>query len=326
MPDFHGTNLPDNLIGLEGNDRLVGWNSSNLPGDEGPSNDNDSLDGQGGDDTLWGGAGDDELVGGLGNDLLYGGAGDDLLIAGHGADSLFGGEGRDHFVMNARFSGLLDGGAGVDILQISFADQGQAVHLNLTNPERLQKLPGGVGVVNMERGLVSGGDGDDRLIGGQRADAFHGGQGDDYLRGGKGNDLLSGQGGNDRLMGGAGQDRFQDLQGEDVLTGGGGADSFIFNDTFAHDGTPSITDFQTGVDVLWVGQGVAFGMKPGKLAADAFCFGPAARDAEDRFVYDKAEGVLYFDRDGSGSQAMVQVAQFNPSTAIRHFDFMIFSQ
>jgi Ca2+-binding RTX toxin-like protein len=326
MPEFHGTNLPDNLIGLEGSDLLVGWNPANLPGDEGPANDNDSLYGLGGDDTLWGGAGDDDLVGGQGSDLLYGGEGDDLLIAGDGVDSLFGGEGQDHFLMDARFSGVLDGGGGLDVLQIGFTDMGQAVHLDLSDPSRLQVLPDEIFIINMERGLVWGSNGDDTLIGGRWADTFWGDLGDDVLRGGKGADMLSGRAGDDRMFGGAGRDSFQDLRGNDVLTGGAGADSFVFNDTFSHEGRPFIADFKSTVDVLHMGQGVAFGLKPGKLAADAFCIGPAARDAQDRFVYDKAEGLLYFDRDGSGSDAMVLAAQFDPGTAIRHFDFLIFNQ
>src|SRR4051794_4937588 len=63
----------------------------------------------------------------------------------------------------------------------------------------------------------TGGDGNDQLTGGAKADRFHGDSG---------KDLLIGAAGNDRLNGGFGLD---------TLTGGKGSDRFIFDNTMNAD-------------------------------------------------------------------------------------------
>jgi Ca2+-binding RTX toxin-like protein len=74
-----GSNLSDDIWGLDGDDRLVGR--------DGP-------------DTLHGGDGDDKLVASGGRDQVFGEDGGDLLIGGAGNDLLFGGGGRDAFRFN----------------------------------------------------------------------------------------------------------------------------------------------------------------------------------------------------------------------------------
>lgn len=64
------------------------------------TNNNDFLDGAGGNDTLLGKNGKDWLLGGDGNDTLDGGSGDDFLIGGIGNDKLTGGSNKDIFVFN----------------------------------------------------------------------------------------------------------------------------------------------------------------------------------------------------------------------------------
>ncbi|HEX9823393.1 MAG TPA: calcium-binding protein [Actinomycetota bacterium] len=54
---------------------------------------------------------------------------------------------------------------------------------------------------------VSGGDGDDWIVGGPKADVLRGGDGRDRLFGGPGNDTLNGGAGPDTLIGGPGADR-----------------------------------------------------------------------------------------------------------------------
>jgi hypothetical protein len=44
------------------------------------------------------------------------------------------------------------------------------------------------------------------------------------------------------------------------------------------------------------------GLHTGALEAAPFCTGTAAHDADDRIVYDKASGGLFFDADGNGGQ------------------------
>src|SRR5262249_57801640 len=67
---------------------------------------------------------------------------------------------------------------------------------------------------------ITGGNGNDFLIGNQGADGISGGNGDDLIRGGQGGDAISGGNGNDLIFG--------DL-GTDAMAGGNGNDTFAFD-------------------------------------------------------------------------------------------------
>lgn len=72
---------------------------------------------------------------------------------------------------------------------------------------------------------LTGGLGDDLLIGGSVADFLNGGSGDDTAAGNSGNDTITGGSGRDSLDGGAGDDTVSGQGGSgDVLTGGSGND------------------------------------------------------------------------------------------------------
>lgn len=64
------------------------------------------------------------------------------------------------------------------------------------------------------------------------------------------NNFLYGSQGRDSLDGGAGDDYLRGYLGNDVLTGGTGADRYVFERTFAANGTDRITDFDVGTDIL----------------------------------------------------------------------------
>ncbi len=89
------------------------------------------------------------------------------------------------------------------------------------------------------RGIVYGGDGNDRLIGSLNSDILYGGNGNDQIQGGAGNDIMSGddgddlldgQVGNDLLLGGRGNDRMYGREGNDWLDGGEGNDEVYGGD------------------------------------------------------------------------------------------------
>jgi Ca2+-binding RTX toxin-like protein len=90
-------------------------------------------------------------------------------------------------------------------------------------------LTGGVGddtlIGGANRDEIFGGAGDDILIGNATHDAIFGDDGNDTLIGGAGGDALFGAGGNDRLDGGDGNDYVEGGAGHDVLAGGPGADT-----------------------------------------------------------------------------------------------------
>lgn len=64
----------------------------------------------------------------------------------------------------------------------------------------------------------------------------------------------------------------------------------------------------------------------GGISVDAFLSGAgvnAAQDATDRFIYNATTGVLWYDRDGTGSTAAVQVATLTGQPALAYTDFQI---
>jgi uncharacterized protein YkwD len=72
---------------------------------------------------------------------------------------------------------------------------------------------------------ISGGPGNDYILGGQGDDRIHGDAGNDVIYGRGGNDVLYGDAGNDLLDGGTGNDRLRGGTGNDQLLGGDGADN-----------------------------------------------------------------------------------------------------
>jgi Ca2+-binding RTX toxin-like protein len=125
--------------------------------------------------------------------------------------------------------------------------------------------------------------------------------------------------GNDILVGGYGSDN-------DTLTGGRGADRFFFNTPF--DGLDRITDFVPGEDKIGIS---VFGFNlfwtPGQTAravtADEFHIGAAAADDSTRFIYNSTTGGLFFDRDGTGGIAPVQIATLSSGLAMTNADILV---
>jgi serralysin len=61
----------------------------------------------------------------------------------------------------------------------------------------------------------------------------------------------------------------------------------------------------------------------GHLSADALHIGSQAQDAQDRVIYDKATGALYYDADGSGDGQAVHFAQLSAGLKLAAADFSI---
>jgi serralysin len=71
--------------------------NTTVAGQQRATNEEDTINGAGGNDTINAAGGNDTVLGGLGNDTLIGGAGDDLLRGGAGVDRLTGNVGLDRF-------------------------------------------------------------------------------------------------------------------------------------------------------------------------------------------------------------------------------------
>ncbi|MBP2292543.1 calcium-binding protein [Azospirillum rugosum] len=241
-------------------------------------------------ERVYGGGGDDyfyadfrsvdvEINAGAGNDWLMGGSGNDTLRGGAGNDFFEGGEGAD----------VIAGGAGIDTAYFSRSQAGVTV--------------------NLATGIGSGGVADgDRLSG---IEDVYGSYYGDSLIGNAAANKLTGWEGNDTLSGGKGDDTLIGGSGNDVLIGGAGGDAFRFLRYDA--GTDVISDFQTGVDRIEL-EGWSFGNLPdGPLDASLFALNAPA-DADDRFIFNTATGVLSYDFDGNGSGAAVAIVALNVRT------------
>ena len=61
----------------------------------------------------------------------------------------------------------------------------------------------------------------------------------------------------------------------------------------------------------------------GKLKSDAFHLGKKAADAEDRVIYDKGTGSLYYDADGTGKTAAIKIAILQNHATLKLTDFLV---
>jgi hypothetical protein len=58
---------------------------------------------------------------------------------------------------------------------------------------------------------------------------------------------------------------------------------------------------------------------PKKLESKFFTVGDKAKDGDDYFVYDAKKRVLYYDADGSGFKAAIEMATFTNNKALKNF-------
>jgi len=252
---------------------------------------NNIITGNGGANTLSGENGNDTLIGGSGNDTLFGGAGDDELDGGAGDDSLDGGVGNDTYTVNSVSDTISEGSnAGTDLVKSSIAWVlgNNLENLTLTGSSAINGTGNSFNNIITGNGganILSGEDGNDNLFGGAGIDTLLGGAGDDVLTGGV---------------------------GKDILTGGTGQDSFYLTDTRTG-GFDTITDFTVGDDTIFISKAefVLTQSVNTTLDSSIFRLGTSATAAGDRFIYDQITGNLFFDKDGTGSGAKVQIAQFS---------------
>jgi Ca2+-binding RTX toxin-like protein len=170
---------------------------------DGAANDGGALDGSADNvltnvENVGGGAGADVLVGSAGANSLIGNQGDDLLDGGAGPDSLDGGSERDV----ANYAGRT-AAQPVEVSLDGLANDGGAIDGGAHDNVR----------TTVER--VTGGAGDDELVGNDAANT---------LTGNAGADALAGAGGADSLRGGDGADDLNGAAARDSLDGGAGAD------------------------------------------------------------------------------------------------------
>lgn len=341
----------DTLIGIEnleggaGDDRFTGNDGANI------------LSGSSGNDTLVGGLGNDILDGGAGVDTaMFAGAKAQYQIAQNldGSVKVVGPDGED-VVRDVRFLQFSDG-----VIALTNA---APVGLAASAVGIAENAPLGSVVATLSAHDADGdvltysltADGPLAIVGNnlvvaraldfetvpqpaatvQARDAYGGSTSQTFvitvenavettsfvLQGGAGADTLRGEAGNDTIYGGASRD---------ALSGGAGQDKFVFNTRTGRSNVDTVADFVAGTDSIWLDNAIfkALGKKgslakPQKLGSDAFVTGTRAQDAEDRIVYDRKSSKLYYDEDGRGAKAQVQIAALSKGLKMSAGDFFV---
>lgn len=141
-------------------------------------------------------------------------------------------------------------------------------------------------------------------------------QGNDQLYGLSGNDQIFGQGGNDKLWGG---------KGKDTLIGGAGNDIFVFDvKPNVKSNLDYVYDFSVKDDTIHLSKKIFSKLaKKGTLSKGAFVTGDQFKDADDRILYHKKGGALFYDPDGTGDAKAIQFATIGKNLKITHKDFYV---
>ncbi|RDI60878.1 calcium-binding protein [Microvirga subterranea] len=261
-----------------------------------------------------------------GNDL------DNLIVGNDGANSLDGGAGIDELI-GGKGNDTLDGGVGGGIAVFSGARSDYRISANADGTFTVADLRGNQDGSDLLRNVGSARFSDQTIR--LDPDAFldlpasrnlTGTAGRDVIIGGDGHDSLSGGNGNDRLEGGLGDDWLSGGKGKDQLLGGGGRDTFVL-DTMVKSNADvdTILDFRSGEDRIALGKSFFKPIgKAGALKKGMFVVGNKAKDHNDFIRYEKKTGKVFYDKDGSGHHAAVQIAKLEKGLdKISYSDFLL---
>jgi Ca2+-binding RTX toxin-like protein len=246
------------------------------------------------------------------------------LADGSVATHASGGAGDDRLIGNGNFN-VIDGGAGIDTME-GGAGSDVFVVDNVADVV-VETAGGGADAVQTSVSYALAADAEIEFLTALGSDVL-------ALTGNAYANTLSGNAAGNVLSGGAGDDRLAGGAGRDVLTGGTGKDIFVFDSAVAkkkNANIDTISDFRAKGDSFWLDNAVFKGLgkkgsvkKPAVLSKDAFFKGEAAHDASDRIVVSKS-GKIYYDADGTGSQAKILIATVAKAAvkAMGHGDFFV---
>lgn len=113
--------------------------------------------------------------------------------------------------------------------------------------------------------------------------------------------------------------------GNNILIGGGGNDSFIFNTALnSVSNVDTINDMNaSGNDTVRLENAIFTTLAVGALSAGAFRIGAAALDADDRIIYNSANGELSYDVNGNTAGGSTVFAILDPGLALTAADFFV---
>jgi hypothetical protein len=228
-------------------------------------------------------------------------------IVGDGQNNTLTGTDSNDYLNGSGGNDILTGRAGNDVYAVDTV-QDQIVETSGGGIDRVESWAGSYTLPNWVEHLLLCGSYTQTGIGNGLANQITGGSGANVINGQAGDDFLNGKAGND------------------TLTGGTGKDIFVL-DTSANRDT--LTDFNVTDDSIYldnavfqkIGEGTS--AQPLLIKADTFLIGDRARDANDYLIYSKDKGALYYDADGSGASAPVQIAALSKNLAMTYKDFFV---
>jgi serralysin len=229
-----------------------------------------------------------------------GGSGNDFMIGNNVANKLTGSGGNDTIVGNGG-DDYIDGGAGADSMRGGIGNDTYIVQ-NTGDIVDETTLGGGLDLVKSAITYTLGsGLNNLTLTGGNAINGY----------------------------GNAGINVIQGNLAHNVLTGNGGNDTFVFKNTLTLTNFDTVMDFGYSSDVFHIDNAVFKGLSTGTLSSDYFTLissatSTAGVDGDDRILYDKAHGNLYFDKDGSGgTYNRVRFAVVDDNATVLYNDFVV---
>lgn len=343
------TNLADALenLTLQGVAHLVGNGNAKANVINGNSG-NNLLQGLAGDDSLIGGHGNDTLRGGEGADVMRGDNGDDTYFVDNTGDTIL------EYYRNGGFDTVITSvslkitsQAYIDKVVMTGSDDLNVILFegagSYNYRDIVSELRGNAGNNTLNgyahaKDVMLGGLGDDIYIVENKVDIVIEGAdaGTDTVRVASNNYNLTAHVENLELIGGKhlygfgnkldntligndGNNRLAGREGSDTLTGGVGEDTFVFDRDLGAGNVDTITDLSRNTDTIELHSKVftaLAGMAGGTLDAEALRGGSMALDADDRIIYDRDTGNLWYDADGTGSADQVLFAVLDNKTLV----------
>lgn len=300
-------------------------------------------------DVLVGNMASNLIDGDAGADVLQGNGGNDTYIVDNAFDRIIEAMGGGTDTVRTSISFTLTANMEVEVLTATGSDSidltGNAFANTVNGTTAANVIDGGAGADRMV-GLG----GDDTYIVDNAGDVVIEGAGDgsdtiqtsvDFTLGsaaeieclivtGSANVSLTGNAIVNTITGNAGANKVYGGLGNDILRGGSGKDTFVFDTrTDKSTNVDRLHDFSVKDDSIHLDNKIFTKLgsgslsKPKKFASDMFVKGTAAKDQEDRIVYDNKTGALYYDQDGTGSKAQVKIATLNKGLGLTYNDFFV---
>ncbi|ABY32749.1 calcium-binding protein [Methylorubrum extorquens] len=238
--------------------------------------------------------GSDLLIGSNGNDYLFGGTGNDTLAGESGSDTMYGNAGDDTYSVNSIDDVTNEApGEGYDVVYAS---------VNYGTADNIEAL-----FLTGAAVYATGNAANNALIGNELDNVIDAGAGTfEFINGAGGNDLLIGGAGHDEIMGGAGNDVFR-------FTSPSDAGDFFY-------------DFTPGQDKIQL-NAAAFGIGTAAnqfITGVSFIEGPDVTSSAPTVLYNKDNGYLLYDADGTGAAGPSVLAILNGTPTLHASDFLFY--